>query len=360
MARKGIWALAVGLVVLLMAAFGLGRMTARPSVAIPATSGTQRTSTVAPTPADPAITVYAHNLLLRKGDHFRIYVRWIRGRMERTQAAVNPSFDASDSFVLQIDKGIISVQLKDLNDFLNAGQGTGSPLKNISLQAGNDGQIELHGTLHKVVPLPVKVTGVMSPLPDGRVQFHVVGINALKMPVKGLLGMFHVSLSDLVASPQIPGVEIVGNDVRFDTEKLLPPPHIHGQITAVAVSPTELKILYGDASDPEEQLAQWHNFLRLRGGTLNFGKLTMHDVDLTMIDASQSPWFDLDLVNYQAQLVNGYTRVTAQQGLEIYMPDLADLQAKKASQAITLPWLQNRNSALPSDVPIKDGKPTRP
>jgi hypothetical protein len=41
---------------------------------------------------------------------------------------------------------------------------------------------------------------------------------------------------------------------------------------------------------------------------LDFGKLTMRHVDLTMIDASQDPWFDLDLVNYQAQLVNGYTR----------------------------------------------------
>ena len=65
------------------------------------------------------------------------------------------------------------------------------------------------------------------------------------------------------------------------------------------------------------------------GGTLDFGKLTMHHVDLTMIDASQDPWFDLDLVNYQAQLVNGYTRMTAQAGLEIFMPDLDEQTPKK-------------------------------
>ena len=39
-----------------------------------------------------------------------------------------------------------------------------------------------------------------------------------------------------------------------------------------------------------------------------------------MIDASKDAWFDLDLVNYQAQVVNGYTRMTPQAGLEIFMP----------------------------------------
>jgi hypothetical protein len=55
-----------------------------------------------------------------------------------------------------------------------------------------------------------------------------------------------------------------------------------------------------------------------------------------MIDASQDPWFDLDLVNYQAQLVNGYTRMTAQAGLEIFMPDVDEQTPKKVGQSITL------------------------
>ncbi len=55
-----------------------------------------------------------------------------------------------------------------------------------------------------------------------------------------------------------------------------------------------LRLVYVD----EDRLAQWHNFLKLTGGTLDFGKLAMNHVDLTMIDASQDPWFDLDLVNY--------------------------------------------------------------
>ena len=41
--------------------------------------------------------IYAHNLLLRKGPDFRIYVRWLNGEMRRTKENVNPSFDDPQS-----------------------------------------------------------------------------------------------------------------------------------------------------------------------------------------------------------------------------------------------------------------------
>jgi hypothetical protein len=65
------------------------------------------------------------------------------------------------------------------------------------------------------------------------VKFHVTKLDVLKIPLKGLLGGFHVELSDLVHARTIPGVQIVDNDIIFDTQKLLAPPHIHGQLTSV-------------------------------------------------------------------------------------------------------------------------------
>jgi len=296
--------------------------------------------------------VDAHNLMLRKGPNFRIYVRWIRGQMVRTRRQVNPSFDDPDSFVLQIQKGVIHANIGDISNYLNASSPPNAPLKNISIQPDGD-QLKLHGTVHKILPLPIELVGQLSPTADGRIQFHVTKLNVLKVPLKGLLGGFHVELSDLVHASNIPGVQIAGNDIIFDTQKLLPPPHIHGQLTSVRVSVPDIEVIYGNAPNDETRLAKWHNFLQLSGGTLDFGKLTMHDVDLTMIDASQDPWFDLDLVNYQAQLVNGYTHMTAKAGLEIFMPDLDEQAPKKASESITLEWLQNRNRSLPPDIPVK-------
>jgi hypothetical protein len=296
--------------------------------------------------------VYAHNLLLRKGPNFRIYIRWIRGQMVRTRREVNPSFDDPESFLLQIQKGVIHANIGDISNYLNSSSPPNAPLKNISIQPEGD-RLKLHGTIHKIFSLPIELVGSLAPTSDGRVQFHVTKLDVLKIPLKGLLGGFHVELSDLVHASNIPGVQIVDNDIIFDTQKLLPPPHIHGQLTSVRVRPPDIEVIYGNAGNDETSLARWHNFLRLSGGTIDFGKLTMHHVDLTMIDASQDPWFDLDLVNYQAQLVNGYTRMTAQAGLEIFMPDLDEQTPKKAGQSITLEWLKNRNRSLPLDVPVK-------
>jgi hypothetical protein len=299
--------------------------------------------------------VYAHNLMLRKGSDFRIYIVWISGKMMRTHQQVNPSFDDPDSFILSIDKGVIRANIGDICDYLNHAAGSDAPLKNISIQPDGE-RVKIRGTVKKVIPMPVEIVGTLAPTQGGFVRLHVEKISMLKIPMKAILQTFDVKVDDLIKSPNMPGVQVSGNDIIFDTERLLPPPHIHGQLTTVRVSVPDVQVIYGNAlNDPS--LAQWHNFIRFRNGALDFGKLTMHHVDLTMIDAANEPWFDLDLVNYQAQLVNGYTRMTAQAGLEIYMPSLKDKVPREASRSVTLEWLKNRNSSLPPDVASKANAP---
>ncbi|HMD20808.1 MAG TPA: hypothetical protein VKH40_10825 [Alloacidobacterium sp.] len=323
----------------------------------PSAAPAQAASTPGSVPASNAkddlapTSLYAHNILLRKGPDFRVYIRWISGVMERTRPQVTPSFDDPDSFVLQIRKGVVRANIGDLAHYLNVSSPSDAPLKNISVVPDGD-QLKVHGTAHKVIPIPVEIEGQFSCTPDGRIQFHVARISALKIPLKGLLGGFHIELSDLVHTTNFPGIQVAGNDIFFDTTKVLPPPHIHGLLTSVTVKPPDIEAIYGNAPNDDAALAKWHNFLRLEGGTLDFGKLTMHNVDLTLIDASQDPWFDLDLVNYQAQIVNGTTRMTAQAGLEIFMPDVDEKAPAKVAQGITLEWLKNRNRAVPTDVEV--------
>lgn len=306
-----------------------------------------------PSASDRAPTlVYAHNIQLRKGPDFRIYIVWVSGQMLRTKANVNPSFDEPDSFILRIDKGIIRANIGDISKYLNSTTSKDSALKNIDIQPEGE-LIKIRGTVKKVVPLPVEILGSLAATPDGLVRLHVQHISILKVPVKGLLGTLDVKLSDLVPSTNVAGVTVSGNDIVFDTEKLLPPPHIRGPLTTVQVKVPDIEVIYGNAPNDPTKLAQWHNFIRFRNGALNFGKLTMHNADLTMIDAANEPWFNLDLVNYQNQLVNGDTRMTAQAGVEIYMPSLKEQANRHAGQSVTLEWLKNRNTSLPPDVAKK-------
>jgi hypothetical protein len=316
----------------------------------PITPSAAATASASPESAPTAI--YAHNLMLRKGPNFRIYVRWLRGKMVRTRKEVNPTFDDPESFFLDINTGVIRANIGDIGNYLNAGGVADSPLKNITLLADGD-QIRLKGTLHKLVSLPVELLGSVTATADNRIQLHITKLNVLKIPLKGLLGGLHVSLSDLIQPKGIPGVEISGNEIFFDTVKLLPPPHIHGQLTKVRVVTPDIEEVFGNAEDAAARVEQWRNFLRLNDGTIDFGKLTMHHVDLIMVDLSDDAWFDLDLNNYQNQLVNGYTRMTPEAGLQIFMPDLDSVPKSKGGQNISMEWLKHRNLPPPPDITSK-------
>jgi hypothetical protein len=345
--------------ILLMALVAWYWRSARPA-SQPAAPSVAATDTPAPaavvissSTSDTAPTaIYAHNLMLRKGPDFRVYVRWLRGNMIRTRPSVNPSFDDPESFILDIKTGVVRANIGDIGIFLNSGGVSNSPLKNITLLADGD-SIRLTGTLHKIIPLPVELLGSVAATADNRIQMHVTKLSVLKIPLKGLLGGLHISVSDLVNTKGIPGIEVSGNDIFFDTFKLLPPPHIRGQLAQVRVVTPDIEEVFGNAEEAVSRVEQWRNFLRLNDGTIDFGKLTMHHVDLIMVDLSNDAWFDLDLNNYQNQLVNGYTRMTPQAGVQIFMPDLDTIPKNKGVQNISMEWMKHRNLPPPPDITSK-------
>jgi hypothetical protein len=65
------------------------------------------------------------------------------------------------------------------------------------------------------------------------------------------------------------------------------------------------------------------NYIWFHGGTIRFGKLTMSDADLRLIDMQPADPFDFYSAKYDAQLVAGYSKNTPQHGLRTYMPDYA-------------------------------------
>src|SRR5262245_43974295 len=69
-------------------------------------------------------SVYAHNLMLRKGSTgFRVYVRWLHGQIARTLHTTNPSLDDPESFYIDVKTGVIHTNVGDLANFLNEGIG---------------------------------------------------------------------------------------------------------------------------------------------------------------------------------------------------------------------------------------------
>jgi hypothetical protein len=75
------------------------------------------------------------------------------------------------------------------------------------------------------------------------------------------------------------------------------------------------------------------NYMFFRGGTLSFGKLTMRDADLLIMDAEPTDPFDFFLDHYAAQLVAGYSRATLDKGLIVTVPDYRKISQGKTAAA---------------------------
>jgi hypothetical protein len=64
---------------------------------------------------------------------------------------------------------------------------------------------------------------------------------------------------------------------------------------------------------------------------VQFGKLTMRDADLELLDSAPSDPFDFSIDHYNEQLVAGYSKMTQSGGLCVHMPDYDKL--KQAASA---------------------------
>jgi hypothetical protein len=296
-----------------------------------------------------ATTVLIHNVILNEPPGYKLRVRWLRGQMRPTKTGVVPSFDDPGSFTLAVQDGVMALSLADVAAVLNGGALQGTPLSNVSL-ASQGGQLKLNGTLHKGVPLPIEMISDVRATPDGRIGLHATKLRVLKLPVTGLLRSFKVSLSDLVGSKGAAGLQISGDDIYINPSQMLPAPHIQGKLTDVHLGSKtgDLISVFGTARPDVVKVKEWRNFIRLRGGTVNFGKLTMSYADLFLIDISKDEWFNFDLARYQEQLVNGHIEMTPEAGLRIFMPDIDKIPANAANRTISLQWLKNRNLAPPA------------
>lgn len=70
-----------------------------------------------------------------------------------------------------------------------------------------------------------------------------------------------------------------------------------------------------------------------RGSILRFGKLTMDDADLQIVDGDPKDPFDFYLAHLNEQLVAGESRNQPDFGLLTTMPDYADLERRPSAGA---------------------------
>jgi hypothetical protein len=157
---------------------------------------------------------------------------------------------------------------------------------------------------------PFATTGDVSVTADGRIRVHPVSIKAAGVPAGGLLNVLHLRLERLIAPNPARGFTLEGNDMLIDPSRLLPDPRVSGKVTAVRINGDRMVQTFGThpPSGPEGQL---RNYMHYTGNVLRFGRLTMNDADLMLIDQDPKAPFEFSPAGYVDQLVAGYSKNAA-------------------------------------------------
>ena len=128
-------------------------------------------------------------------------------------------------------------------------------------------------------------------------------------------------MTKLINTRKTKGFSVDDNDIILDPTLMRPPPRMLGRVTSVRVQGDEIIQIFGkDRPSPAAERPR-SNYMACRGDALRFGRLTMNDVDMQLIDADPSDPFEFFPAHYNEQLVAGYSKTTPSGGLRVYMPD---------------------------------------
>lgn len=118
-----------------------------------------------------------------------------------------------------------------------------------------------------------------------------------------------------------------GNKIFVEPFKIFPPPQIGGFISDMKIESNGLRMFFSSKSSvkfPPLPVKNVTNYLFLYQGDVKFGKLTMVDARLQMVDMTQKNDFDFYLKKYLIPLGMGYSKIQRDGSVIAYIPDYRD------------------------------------
>lgn len=298
---------------------------------------THNTSQSPPTTAR-SVQVAMRNVEYHYTPEISVRIHFLQGELFPARPPQIVIFDDRDSFYLAMAYSEIAMSCSSLANLLNQRvfAAPDAPIKGVSVQSKGNALV-IRGKLHAKGSIPFETTGTISSTPDGRIRLHADKVSAAHVPVKGLMDLLGLDIATLINTNKVRGVAVEKDDLLLDPQEILPAPRIRGKITAVRIQGNEIIETFGSKQDSNFNPKISGNYMAYRGNELRFGKLTMHDTDMVLIDLDPQDPFDFFLDRYVDQLVAGYSKTTPSFGLRVYMRDYNKLKKTSASRRAEQP-----------------------
>ncbi len=283
-----------------------------------------------------AVKTEMRNVMFHLTDTAAAHLETLSGELWPTGKNEMPVFDDKRSFEVRVASGTVSIAPEALASVMNGYvfAAKDAPVKDVSIAIDKD-QLIIKGKLHNKGDIPFGTAGTLSVSSDGRLRMHTDKVSALHLQMKGMMEWFGIEFVNVVNMSKIKGMDTDKNDLLMDLGTLLPPPHIRGKVTAVRLEKNALVVIYGDGGKSFPATTEAGSYMAFQGNRLRFGKLTMEDADLTLLDLDPGDPLDWDQDHYKEQLVAGYTKITEKFGLRVYVKDYAKLPRASSALAST-------------------------
>jgi hypothetical protein len=279
-------------------------------------------------------TVQAHmqNVTFRFSESVAVEIKTLEGVLVPLGKNEYPNFDDKDSFSLRVSTAEIAMNSSDLANVLNSYvfARPNSPLAELSISV-EKAHLKVTGKLHDKGDIPFESEGVLIPTADGKIRLHSEKIKALHLPIKGLMDLFGIDMGSLIKEGKIPGVEAKEGDLILDLELILPPPHLEGKVVSIRLEGEKIIQVFGGSDVKPMKNMRTGNYMAFKNNRIRLGKLVMNDTDLVLIDMDQNDPLDFFLDHYKEQLSAGYSKLTRDSGLRVYIKDYNKLHPAKAS-----------------------------
>jgi hypothetical protein len=272
------------------------------------------------------------NIAFRFSDTVAVEIKSLNGVLVPLGQNEFPNFDDKSSFKLRVSTAEIAMASSDLANVLNSYvfARPHSPLTQLSISV-EKGRLKVKGKIHDKGDIPFETEGVLIPTADGKIRLRSEKIKAMHFPVKSLMDLLGIDLGKLIKEGKVPGVEAQEDDLILDLEQILPPPHIEGKVVSVRIEGEKILQMFGGSDGKPAKNIRAGNYMAFKNNRIRLGKLVMNDADLILIDMDPNDPLDFFLDHYKEQLSAGYSKLTPDSGLRVYIKDYNKLHPAKTS-----------------------------
>jgi hypothetical protein len=260
----------------------------------------------------------------------RIHVLRLAGTASSVRPGEPVPLDDKNAYTIDVDGAYTWVGWSDLSAILNEYTFAfdGAPVDDLSIDREEDedqrDEVELTGDLEGVLGLRFEIEGRPEVTPDGRIRIRTTSVQALDIPVGGLMHALGLEAADLMGNLEDRGLDFDGDDLILDAGRAFPPPRMSGRVRSVTVEEDGMSIVIGDRSAAPAAGAA--NHLWFRGGTIRIGRMTQTNADLRILDADPRDPFDFYGDRMNEQLAAGYAKMRADGGLTMFVPDFDEIR----------------------------------